>query len=154
MSRWKQPTAGIVLAAGMSQRFEGTKQLVRFKGKYLLERVLDDALNSQLEHVVLVLGHDADTILKALNLARPGCTPPNRRKSSFSRGSESITERRFGSGRSLASLGHVSPGRPTHGRYRHLEFPAPAFLAILQGHLRTGVSGPAGQSRCFQPQLV
>jgi len=68
---WKQPTAGIVLAAGMSQRFEDTKQLARFKGKYLLERVLDDVLNSQLDRLVLVLGHDADNILKALNLPSP-----------------------------------------------------------------------------------
>ncbi len=65
---WKQPTAGIVLAAGMSQRFEGTKQLARFKGKYLLERVLNAALNSRLDRLVLVLGHDADLVLKALNL--------------------------------------------------------------------------------------
>jgi len=68
MSSLKQPTAGIVLAAGMSQRFASTKQLVRFKGKYLLEWVLEHALNSQLDRLILVLGHDADHILKSLNL--------------------------------------------------------------------------------------
>ena len=62
----KQPTAGIVLAAGMSQRFSRTKQIARFKGKFLLEWVLAHALNSRLDHVVLVLGHDADAIMKAL----------------------------------------------------------------------------------------
>ena len=62
----KQPTAGIVLAAGMSLRFQSTKQIARFKGKFLLAWVLEHALSSRLDQLVLVLGHDADNILKAL----------------------------------------------------------------------------------------
>jgi len=63
---WKKPTAGIVLAAGLSERFRGTKQLARFKGKPLLAWVLNAALNSHLDRLVVVLGHDAGRILKAL----------------------------------------------------------------------------------------
>jgi len=59
-------TAGIILAAGASVRFGQTKQLIRLGKKYLVEWVLDAALNSRLHAVVLVLGHDQETILSAL----------------------------------------------------------------------------------------
>ncbi|MBW2491461.1 MAG: nucleotidyltransferase family protein [Deltaproteobacteria bacterium] len=66
MSHQKQ-TAGIILAGGSSIRFGRPKQLLKLKGKYLLEYVLDAALESQLNHVVLVLGHDYQNILQALD---------------------------------------------------------------------------------------
>jgi molybdenum cofactor cytidylyltransferase len=66
MSHQKQ-TAGIILAGGSSRRFGRPKQLLKLKGKYLLEYVLDAALESQLNHVVLVLGHDYQNILQALD---------------------------------------------------------------------------------------
>ena len=59
-------TAGIILAAGASVRFGQTKQLIRLGNKYLVEWVLDVALNSRLQTVVLVLGHEQETILRAL----------------------------------------------------------------------------------------
>lgn len=62
---WKKPTAGIILAAGESVRFGQTKQLLKLKNKYLIEWVLDAALNSHLEKVVLVLGHQHQKILQA-----------------------------------------------------------------------------------------
>ena len=65
MSHQKQ-TAGIILAGGSSKRFGRPKQLLKLKGKYLLEYVLNAALGSQLNHVVLVLGHDYQNILQAL----------------------------------------------------------------------------------------
>jgi len=65
MSHQKQ-TAGIILAAGSSMRFGRPKQLLKLKGKYLLEYVLNAALGSELNHVVLVLGHDHQNILQAL----------------------------------------------------------------------------------------
>ncbi len=43
-----------------------TKQLLPVEGGILLERVLDEALKSDLDHVVLVLGHQANEIQSAL----------------------------------------------------------------------------------------
>lgn len=54
--------AGIVLAAGESSRMGRTKQLLPFRGKTILECVVDSALASSLDRVVVVLGHHADEI--------------------------------------------------------------------------------------------
>ena len=61
-----KPTAGIILAAGAATRFGRPKQLLRVKDKYLIERVLDAALNSRLARIVLVLGYAHQKILEAL----------------------------------------------------------------------------------------
>jgi molybdenum cofactor cytidylyltransferase len=60
------PTAGIILAAGLSARFGRPKQLLKLKNKHLIEWVLDSALMSQLQNVVLVLGHKYREILRIL----------------------------------------------------------------------------------------
>ena len=65
MSHQKQ-TAGIILAGGRSTRFGHPKQLLKLSGKYLLEYVLDAALCSKLNRIVLVLGHEHQKILRAL----------------------------------------------------------------------------------------
>jgi molybdenum cofactor cytidylyltransferase len=59
-------TAGIILAGGSSTRLGRPKQLLKLNGKYLLDYVLSAALESELDHVVLVLGHDHQNILRAL----------------------------------------------------------------------------------------
>ena len=59
-------TAGIILAAGMSQRFGRPKQLLKLGDRCMLERVLDSALASRLAKIVLVLGHDYQKITAAL----------------------------------------------------------------------------------------
>jgi len=62
----EKPTAGIILAAGASTRFGRPKQLLQLNDKYLIEWVLDAALNSRLNRVVLVLGYAHQKILQAL----------------------------------------------------------------------------------------
>jgi len=54
------------LAGGSSTRFGRPKQLLKLKGKYLLDHVMSAALGSELNHIVLVLGHDHQNILQAL----------------------------------------------------------------------------------------
>ncbi len=62
----KRPTAGVILAAGESRRFGKPKQLVKLNHKYLLEWVVDAALASDLETVVLILGFEHQKILQRL----------------------------------------------------------------------------------------
>jgi len=54
--------AAIVLAAGGSRRFGSPKQLLPWKGKALLEHVLDRVLDSSVDQVVVVLGHEREAI--------------------------------------------------------------------------------------------
>lgn len=58
----KRPTAGIILAAGMSTRFGSLKQLLKIGDSTLLSMVVNTAIKSNLDKVVLVLGYKSDTI--------------------------------------------------------------------------------------------
>lgn len=58
--------AGIVLAAGNGSRMGCTKQLLPFRGKTVLECVVDAALASCLSSVTVVIGHDAERIQSLL----------------------------------------------------------------------------------------
>lgn len=51
--------AGVVLAAGSSSRMGQPKQLLPFRGQTLLECVVDNALASPLDRLVVVVGHQA-----------------------------------------------------------------------------------------------
>ena len=58
--------AGIILAAGSSSRLGRPKQLLPFRGQTVLECVVDSALASPLDKVVVVLGHQAEELNRLL----------------------------------------------------------------------------------------
>jgi len=60
------PIAGIILAAGMSRRFGRPKQLLKIGDEYILNRVVDAALQSDLDTATLVLGPCRDEIQTVL----------------------------------------------------------------------------------------
>src|SRR5205814_2314488 len=60
--------AAIILAAGKSSRFGGPKQLAILGHRTLLERTLDIVRrSSEIEQIILVLGHSADEIIHRIN---------------------------------------------------------------------------------------
>jgi len=63
----KKPTAGMILAAGVSKRFGTSKQLLRLRKGYMLEYVIRASLSSDLNKVYVILGHHHKKILKALS---------------------------------------------------------------------------------------
>ena len=58
--------AGVILAAGDSSRMGFPKQLAEYKGKTILETVVDTVTNN-LDETVVVLGHENDTITEKLD---------------------------------------------------------------------------------------
>jgi molybdenum cofactor cytidylyltransferase len=54
--------SAVVLAAGMATRMGAVKQLLPFRGKTVLEHVLDTLRASEVREIVLVLGFAADEI--------------------------------------------------------------------------------------------
>lgn len=54
--------AGIILAAGSSSRMGRPKQLLSFRGRSVIECIIDSALNSSLCKLVVVLGHKAGVL--------------------------------------------------------------------------------------------
>ena len=61
-----QLTTGVILAAGCSARFGTPKQLLKLNNRPMVEWVLDNALKSRLQRIVLVLGCQYQNILKLL----------------------------------------------------------------------------------------
>jgi molybdenum cofactor cytidylyltransferase len=63
---------GVVLAAGVSARMGRPKQQLLVGDRCLLQRVVDAALASRLDEVVVVLGHRAEEIRAAIALPAAG----------------------------------------------------------------------------------
>lgn len=62
MSATEVRAAGIILAAGTSTRMGALKPLLPFENSLLLERVIENAHKSDLDHITVVLGHKASFI--------------------------------------------------------------------------------------------
>jgi len=60
--------SGIILAAGSSVRMGRPKQLLQVRDKPLLQHTLDEAARSCLDELIVVLGHHAAEIERALRL--------------------------------------------------------------------------------------
>lgn len=58
--------AGVVLAAGRSARLGRNKQLLPLHGEPLLRHTLRNVLASRLDAVILVVGHEADSVEQAI----------------------------------------------------------------------------------------
>lgn len=80
--------AGIILAAGAAERMGEAKQLMPYRGVPLLQHVVDAAVASQLDRVVVVTGAFGDEVEAALRLERATTV----RNPDFSRGNMSSLE--------------------------------------------------------------
>lgn len=58
--------AVVVLAAGSASRFGATKQLAALAGRPLVRHAVEAVLESQADEVVVVVGHDAASVERAL----------------------------------------------------------------------------------------
>ncbi len=65
-----EPVAGLVLAAGASTRMGTPKQLLQAGHALLIERVLSQALESDLDRVILVLGYMAEEIRERIRFRK------------------------------------------------------------------------------------
>jgi molybdenum cofactor cytidylyltransferase len=67
MSRGSKDHIGaVILAAGESSRFGGPKQLVEFRGKSLIRRITDSAMEAGCSPIVVVIGSDGEKVSREL----------------------------------------------------------------------------------------
>ncbi len=66
--KYKSKIGILILAAGSSSRLGYPKQLVKFKGKLLLQRIIDIAEKLPVTQKVLVLGANSNSILEAIDV--------------------------------------------------------------------------------------
>jgi len=67
----QEKIAGVVLAAGSSSRMGRAKQMLPYRGRPLLQHVLDSAADAaQLDLVILMVGYRGEEIVSCLNLDR------------------------------------------------------------------------------------
>jgi molybdenum cofactor cytidylyltransferase len=64
--------SGIVLAAGRGTRFGGTKQLAPYRGRPLAQHAVDALASGGVDEVLVVTGHDAEAVERALRLPPHG----------------------------------------------------------------------------------
>ncbi|MBW1732990.1 MAG: nucleotidyltransferase family protein [Deltaproteobacteria bacterium] len=143
-----QRVAGIILAAGASTRMGRTKQLLPLGEKTLIERVLMEALGSQLDRVVLVLGHRAVKIRDAVS---PLCHEARLKI---------VDNRRFREGMSTSIITGLSAVENTHDHVMILLCDMP-FLCrdlidlLIRRYLESGllIGAVRGKERPVHPMI-
>jgi len=63
---------GVVLAAGEGRRFGGTKQLAAVDGKALAQHAIDALADAGVDELLVITGHDAESVESALTLPDVG----------------------------------------------------------------------------------
>lgn len=66
--RYEINVVAVVLAAGTSSRMEKPKQLLNFRGRYLLEHVIRRILPLDFSEIIAVIGHRAKQIQKLVHI--------------------------------------------------------------------------------------
>ena len=64
--------SGVVLAAGEGRRFGGTKQIAELDGKPLAQHAIEALATAEVGEILVVTGHDADTVERNLILPPSG----------------------------------------------------------------------------------
>lgn len=66
----KSAVSGVILAAGASRRLGRPKQLLEFRGRPLLDHVVQHALSSTLREIIVVLGAERGRIRVLMDLSK------------------------------------------------------------------------------------
>ena len=148
MKKSLKRVAGILLAGGASTRMGKTKQLLPLGGKTLVERVLIEALRSELERIVLVLGYQAGDIKKVITPLFP------QPKLSI------IENRQFKQGMSSSIIAGLSEIENTHDHVMILLGDMPfihrdLINLLLRRYLRSGlpIGAIEGKDRPAHPMI-
>ena len=145
--------SGVILAAGGSSRMGRPKQLLPVGDRSLLQHVVDNALGSRLDEVVLVLGHHAAAVREALTPARDhrlrvvvNADPDTGQSGSLRSGLRASAER----ARAAAILLGDQPGVGSHLIDRVVE----AFLSGDAPVVRPTYEGADGRRVPSHPVLI
>jgi molybdenum cofactor cytidylyltransferase len=138
--------SGIVLAAGSGTRFGGTKQVAEFLGKPLAQHAIEALASAGADEILVVTGHDASEVERALRLPPQGrfVRNPDHRSgqaSSLAAGLHALAERSEAAVILLADQPGVTDAevralidafRRSHGRMVRITYadgPGPALLS-------------------------
>jgi molybdenum cofactor cytidylyltransferase len=129
--------AGVVLAAGSSTRMGENKLLLRVDGEPLVARAARRAAAAGLDPVIVVLGHQAEWVLPALEgiACRPVVNPDHAtgQASSFRAGIAAVPETAPAAVVLLADMPHVTAEMIAALVARYRESPAPLVISEYGG---------------------
>ena len=137
--------SGVILAAGESTRMGRPKQLLPLGDRPLLQRVLDEAVASCLDEVILVLGHEARQVQQAIQL------PSGRRvrvvvNDDYARGQSTSLRLGLRSANARAEAAAVLLGDQPGVTAQLIDRVAAAFLAAGSPLVRPVYGGAGGRS--------